>query len=182
MRTGVTKQASLRRKWDLRCKSSWKSEKCWPFSYILLCSASKLESSDISSGILCTDILRKRRWCEITGTDVPAETVRWPAHWPFLYVSLWPGAWGSLSDLCAVFSTSVAFVRLSPVTGLSDHCLSHESLAVIHVDAFQTARHHTNACSVQLTLNKWLRKVTQAHIIKSEKCFNMSDHSYEDSA
>lgn len=51
----------------------------------------------------------------------------------------WPGTCGSLSELCAVFSTSVALVRLSPVTGLSDHCLSHESLAVIHVDAFQTA-------------------------------------------
>lgn len=82
----------------------------------------------------------------------------------------------------AVLSTSVGCVRLSPVTGLSDHHLSHDSLAVIRVNAFKNERYHANACSIQLTLNKWPSEITLADIIKSEKFLNTFYKSYEDSA
>lgn len=84
--------------------------------------------------------------------------------------------------LSVLSSMSVGFVRLSPVIGVSDHCLSHDSLAVIQMDAIKNERHHTNACSIQLTRNKWACEVTQADNIKSGEFLNMVSHTCEDPA
>lgn len=66
--------------------------------------------------------------------------------------------------------------------GISDHCLSQDGLAVIQVDATENERHHMNACSIQLTPNKWAREVTQVDIISSREFLNMSYHICENPA
>lgn len=120
-------------------------------------------------------VWNNKNWCSCGESSVHQSIV------PF-HTSVFCQGLEAVSVLCAVLSTSVGFVRLSPVTGLSDHCLSHDSLAVIQVDAFKNEQYYSNPCSTQLIWNKWPSKVMQADIMKSEKFLNASYHSYEDSA
>jgi hypothetical protein len=97
----------------------------------------------------------------------------------FVSHDLSPGTWDSFLVGCAAFSSSVGFVKHSPKTGLSDDCHYHGGLAVIQTEAFKNKNCHTNACSIQLTLNKRPSTGEQADI-KSEQFLSISYLSYED--